>query len=176
MLPSAILTMAKGHPLQSSSFSTMYAEIILISCVGLSSRSVWVIPKLLTILIPSETLPNIVCFPSSHGVGARVMKNCLTISTRPTYDQSCSTYLATIRIGPAVRHAQYSSSRVLQVRLDLVLELLAINGTSASSSASRVTALDHEIWDHTVENEAVVVAALSELREVFACLWRMLFV
>lgn len=101
--------------------------MILISCVGLSSRSVCVIPKLLTILIPSETLPKMVCFPSSHGVGARVMKNCLAISVCPLYTQNRNTYLAAIRIGTTVRHAQYSSSRVFQVRLDLVLEFLAIN-------------------------------------------------
>ena len=34
-------------------------------------------PIRLTIGIPAETLPNIVCFPSSHGVGARVIKNWL---------------------------------------------------------------------------------------------------
>lgn len=36
--------------------------------------------------------------------------------------------------------------------------------------------MDHEIRDHAMEDEAVVVAALGELRKVLACLWRMLFI
>lgn len=54
-----------------------------ISLAGLSSPSVWTIPIRCTILIPAETRPNMVCAPSSHGVGASVIK-LLRISHRPT--------------------------------------------------------------------------------------------
>ena len=46
------------------------------SVVGLSCASVWTFPSLLMTPMPEETRPKMVCFPSSHGVGANVMKNC----------------------------------------------------------------------------------------------------
>lgn len=65
---------------------------------------------------------------------------------------------------------------MLQVRLDLIFKFLAVDRASTSSCAGRVTTLDHEVWDYAVEDDAIVVAALGELREVLACLRRMLFV
>ena len=46
------------------------------SVVGLSWASVWTFPSLLMTPMPEDTRPKMVCFPSSHGVGANVMKNC----------------------------------------------------------------------------------------------------
>lgn len=57
-----------------SSSASIFAVMMLTGSTGLSSLSVFTIPILLTTCIPSFTRPKIVCFPSSHGVGARVMK------------------------------------------------------------------------------------------------------
>lgn len=46
------------------------------SVVGRSRASVCTFPSLLTTPMPEQTRPKIVCLPSSHGVGASVMKNC----------------------------------------------------------------------------------------------------
>lgn len=54
---------------------TKLARIIFMSFSGLSFWVVGVLPILWMIFIPLWTLPKIVCFPSSHGVGARVIKN-----------------------------------------------------------------------------------------------------
>ena len=59
---------------------------------------------------------------------------------------------------------------MLQGRGDLVLELLAVDGLAASSSARWITRLDHEVRDDAVEDYAVVVAAAGEGLEVLACL------
>lgn len=47
------------------------------SVVGLSCASVWMLPSRFTTLIPEHTRPKMVCLPSSQGVGANVMKNCI---------------------------------------------------------------------------------------------------
>ena len=54
---------------------TTLAFIMRISCEGLSWPVVGVLPIRWIIFIPLCTLPNIVCFPSSQGVGASVTKN-----------------------------------------------------------------------------------------------------
>ena len=55
--------------------STTLAPRILTSSTGRSSFPVFTKPILFTTPSPLFTLPNIVCFPSNHGVGANVMKN-----------------------------------------------------------------------------------------------------
>lgn len=52
------------------------ALIILTSSSGLSSAPVLTKPSFFTVLSPLFTRPKMVCFPSNHGVGASVMKNC----------------------------------------------------------------------------------------------------
>ncbi len=53
--------------------STTLAFSIRTWSIGLSSAPVFTSPILCTTLNPLFTLPNIVCFPSSHGVGASVI-------------------------------------------------------------------------------------------------------
>lgn len=55
-------------------------------------------------------------------------------------------------------------------RVDFVFEFLAVDGCSAPPSACRVTGLEHEVGNYTVEENVVVVTAAGELSEVFACL------
>lgn len=76
--------------------------------------------------------------------------------------------LTAICIGAAVRHAQNSGTGVLEVITDLILEFLAVDGAAAAASASRITGLDHEVGDDSVENDIVVVSSLRESRKVLA--------
>ena len=61
-----------NHPTSSSSSRTRAVRILTCSN-GLSSAPVFTRPILCTTLNPLFTLPNIVCLPSSQGVGAKVM-------------------------------------------------------------------------------------------------------
>lgn len=57
---------------------------------------------------------------------------------------------------------------MLQRRVDLVLELVAIDGGAAAAGARGIAALDHEVWNYAVEYGVVVVGAGDEGGEVFA--------
>ena len=63
------------NQISSPSASKILALTILTSSTGLSSAPVLTNPILFTTPIPLVTRPKIVCFPSSHGVGANVIKN-----------------------------------------------------------------------------------------------------
>jgi len=84
--------------------------------------------------------------------------------------------LGSVCIGTRVRHAENASARVLQGWGYFILELLAVDGRAAPSSACRVTALDHEVGYYAVEYEAVEVVPLGKGREVLASLWRIVVV
>src|SRR5262245_11911044 len=75
--------------------------------------------------------------------------------------------LAAVRVRPRVRHRERAADDLVLV--ELVLELVA--GT-ARPGARRVAALDHEVRDHAVEDDAVVEAVARELREVLDGLGR----
>ncbi len=70
-----VLSLEYGGEAQmpSSPSSTVFALLIFGGSIGLSSAPVFTSPILCTTLNPLFTLPNIVCFPSSQGVGANVM-------------------------------------------------------------------------------------------------------
>lgn len=53
---------------------------------------------------------------------------------------------------------------------DFVFKLVPIDGRPTAASASRITALQHEVGYYSVENEAIEVVALCECGEVGACL------
>ena len=78
--------------------------------------------------------------------------------------------LTAIGVRSAVRHAENPSARVLEVSVDLVFKFLAVDGASSSTSAGRVTGLDHEVRDDAVEDHIVVVSSFGKGREVLACL------
>lgn len=80
--------------------------------------------------------------------------------------------LRAIGIGSCVGHAENASAGVLEGRVDLVSELVTVDGGAASAGAGRIAALDHEVGNDAVEDGAVVVAAADERREVVARLGR----
>lgn len=57
---------------------------------------------------------------------------------------------------------------MLQARMYLILELLAVDGAAAATGAGGVAGLKHEVWDYAVEDYVVVVAALCERGKVLA--------
>lgn len=112
-----------------------------------------------------------VCLPSNHGVGARVMKNwdpfVFGLQTKGSVrDTKTTTALDVPRVG----HAQNACSRVFERGCDLVFELLPIDGCSATTSACGITTLNHEVGYDAVEDKAIEVIALRERGEVCACL------
>ena len=80
--------------------------------------------------------------------------------------------LTSVRVRPAVGHAQYPRPGVLQTRVDLVVEFVAVDGIAAAAGTGWVARLQHEVGDYAVEEDGVVVATLSEGDEVFAGLGR----
>lgn len=80
--------------------------------------------------------------------------------------------LRAIGVGSCVGHAEDASAGVLEGRVDLVSELVTVDGGAASPGAGRIAALDHEVGNDAVEDGAVVVAAADERREVVARLGR----
>lgn len=55
---------------------------------------------------------------------------------------------------------------MLEIRINLVLEFLAVDGASSSASAGRIAGLYHEVGDNAVEDDIVIVASLRKRREV----------
>lgn len=79
--------------------------------------------------------------------------------------------LAAIGPGAAVRHRQHARASVPQRAVDLVVEGAAPDGLAATARAGGVAALQHEIGDDAVEDDAVVFAGVGEGGEVLAGLW-----
>ena len=97
---------------------------------GLSPASASTLAIVSTTSIPFVTRPNTVCLPLSHGhaVGGD--------------DEE----LASVRVGPGVRHRERAA--IDAVVVPLVLERVA---RAAAAGAGRVAALDHEVGDDAME-------------------------
>ena len=59
--------------------------------------------------------------------------------------------LARIRVRAGIGHGEDARACVFEVGVNLVDELAAVRGKAAAAGSGRVTALDHEIRDYTVE-------------------------
>lgn len=81
--------------------------------------------------------------------------------------------LGTIGVGSSISHREDTRSSVLQEEV-LVSELLAIDGLATSTIVVRkVTTLQHEVGDNTMEGGALVAETLvtnTQGAEVLACL------
>ena len=132
----------------------------------LSCASVATAPRRCKTLIPELTLPKMVCLLSRYGVGARVKKNCeprrSIVNMESRYHWSRPWGILTIRIGPRIGHREDPSAREAQLGMYFVFtvmrsarstnmffvsyaQLLTIYTCSSSSSASRISGLNHEI-------------------------------
>jgi len=76
--------------------------------------------------------------------------------------------LTPVGIRPRVRHAQDSRASVFERRVDLVLELLAVDARPTAPGPRRVARLHHEVRDYAVEEQRVVVSPLGERLEILA--------
>lgn len=82
--------------------------------------------------------------------------------------------LRSVRVRARVGHRQNAGAAVLQIRMDLVGELLTVDTGAAATGAGRIAALDHEVADDAMEDGVVVVAATRQLGEIAARVGRML--
>lgn len=94
------------------------------------------------------------------------------LSVQPRRGRQRDEELAPVGVGTGVCHGQDPRARVLKVRPDLVLELVAVDGGAAPARARRVAALDHKVANNPVEHGPVVVAPRRERAEVLARLGR----
>lgn len=78
--------------------------------------------------------------------------------------------LAAVGARAGVGHAEGALAVVLQRRHELVLELAAPDGGTATASTGGVTALDHEALDDAVKYDVVVFASRGQGGEVLASL------
>ena len=76
--------------------------------------------------------------------------------------------LASVGIGPSVRHAEDSGCGVGELGDDFVGESAAVDGGAAAAGARGVAGLDHEVADDAVGGDGVVVACCGEGGEVVA--------
>lgn len=74
--------------------------------------------------------------------------------------------LGRICVRATVSHRECKRHIVLQIAVDLISELVTPDGVAAGSVAFGATRLDHEPFDHPVEDQIVVVAVLSVSNEV----------
>ncbi len=73
--------------------------------------------------------------------------------------------LAAIGAGSGIGHRENAGLGVFQRAVEFIREFVA---RAAGASAGRITALDHEICDHAVEGDVVVISALGEIEEICA--------
>lgn len=73
--------------------------------------------------------------------------------------------LGAVGIGASISHGENSCFVVAEFADELIGELVS---RAAPTGAGGITALDHEVRDHAVELDVVVVAALGEVEEICA--------
>lgn len=65
--------------------------------------------------------------------------------------------------GTGIGHGQYARAVVLQAGHDFVIEVVA---RTTGTSAAGASALNHEVRDHTVKGQTVVILALGQINEI----------
>jgi len=71
--------------------------------------------------------------------------------------------LAAVCSWACICHGEDAGLVVHETGFDLVLEAVA---RASPASAGWVAALDHKLWDHAMEGDAIVVAAFGEVQEI----------
>jgi hypothetical protein len=87
----------------------------------------------------------------------------------PTVQMRCGIMsdekLGAIGARASICHRENTCFGVLQIGVKLICEFVT---WAAATAASRIAALDHEICDHSVKRNAVVVTTLGEVQEIRA--------
>ena len=134
--------------------------MILMSMSGLSDLSHLTFSMPCTTSMPWKTRPKTVCLLSSHAHGAVVMKNC-----EPGFGFGFEG-LRAVGVGPRVGHRDGEGAVVAERAVELVLELVPPDRGAAGAVAERVARLHHEALDHSMEDDAVIVAVARVRRKV----------
>ncbi len=79
--------------------------------------------------------------------------------------------LASVRVWPGIRHRDHSCFMLQGILLQLISKLVA---GAAASRACRISALYHEIFDHSMKGYIVIEALFRQEDEVVDCLGSML--
>ena len=83
----------------------------------------------------------------------------------------CDEELRCIRIWAVICHGKDSSRRVFQVFSQLIFKLPAPNGRTSFPSVCRISRLDHESFDVSMEDTAIIVVTRAESKKVLTSLW-----
>lgn len=73
------------------------------------------------------------------------MKRSATTRDVTRSDDQTHEELRSVGVGSRVGHSEDSSTREPKVRVNLISELVSVDGSSSSASACGITGLDHEI-------------------------------
>ncbi len=95
------------------------------------------------------------------------------MGVQPGRGSKCNEKLASVRAGSPVGHRKETGTVEFQVRTDFILEIFAVDARAPASGSGRISALNHEVVDHAVEADAVVVSFLREAFEVLDGLRRL---
>jgi len=154
--------------------------VILISSYGLSSLFVFTFSIVCTTSRPESTRPKIVCFLSSHGVAFVVMKNWDPLVAGPAFAM-LTVYGLMSKVyklnTPRIRTTGRRNAPVMfQIIRKLIFKFFAPNGHTTSPITQRISSLDHKLWNDTMEDDTLKVAASGMANEVlysFRCLlWK----
>eukprot|EP01052_Picozoa_sp_SAG31_P023028 SAG31_NODE_1865_length_7034_cov_1.932805_4_plen_151_part_00 len=126
-------------------------------------------PMRFTTSMPVLTLPNIVCLPSSHGVGANVKKNCDPFVLGPA--------LAIERIpAPVCLSCFVTSSSNFPPYIELpplpvpvgspVCAYMWQSSVCCNLLACRATASYHEVLNHAVEHNTIVISSIRQFKKI----------
>ena len=89
-------------------------------------------------------------------------KHCV-FAVEPWSRDVCDKELAAVCVRTSVSHGKNSWLRVLEPGNDFIFKAIA---WATSTGCCWITALDHEVFDNTVEGDAVVVVALGQVQEI----------
>ena len=112
------------------------------------------------------------CLDYVHSFDNLTENNVLTV--QPLSFDSGQKKLTTVRVFTSIRHRQPSSSVVLKFEVFVVEFGAPDRFTAGSVAAGEIAALDHEVFDDSVETAAFVpetFGARGELAEVFHGFW-----
>lgn len=158
--------------------SIQIRRIVLVKFCCSRLNYYWFVFTFLTTSIPSTTVPNTTCFPSSQEVLTVVRKNWLPLVLRPALAMDKTPFSIETNIKLAATHSKFNTMRTWPGMLQreiLVFELSTVNRFSTCTIPfGKVTSLTHEISDNAMECTALIPESLftgAQGTEIFGRLW-----